>query len=102
MNLAKESDLFKEALRQPLIKNQNLPILKNEFFEGFSTEEINDYIASGTNIRRLDDLFMMGISDFITIYQIELEDDRLAIHFRYPDEDQMIHETVYYSANDSD
>ena len=93
---SKKSDLFLEALYQPLLKNRNLPILKNEFFDQFNKVEIDKIVAGGINIWSREALFMRGISEFITIYEVDLKNDQLVINFRYPDQDQIIHESVHF------
>ena len=92
----KKLDLFREALRKPLVKNQNLPILHNEIFDEFSNMEINEYAKEGINIWSREDLFMRGISDFITIYEVNLRDEILVINFRYRVRKQIFHESVHF------
>ncbi|MCB0686669.1 MAG: hypothetical protein KDC53_09090 [Saprospiraceae bacterium] len=88
--LVKESEAFREALKSPFLKSQSLPILKNEFFKDFTPEEIRTYQDLGINIWGKEDLFMRGLANFISIYDVTLKDnDLLVINFRYYDDHQM-------------
>lgn len=83
-HVVKESEAFREALKTPFVENQNLPILKNEFFKDFTPGEIRYYQDMGVNIWKKDELFMRGLTNFISIHEITLNgNDVLVNNFRY-------------------
>lgn len=86
--IERKSELFREALENPLVEGMDLPILKNEFFRDFTRDDFEHYRDLGINIWGKDDLFMRGTTDFISIYEIELKGDLLVIHFRTYYQDQ--------------
>ena len=86
--LEKKSDLFREAIKKPLVEGKNLPILKNKFFAEFTKEDFANYRQLGINIWGKDDLFMRGTSDFISIYEVDLKENLLTINYRYYEGDR--------------
>ena len=79
--LAEKSSLFREAIKTAFLEYENTPFLRNDIFSDFSEDEIEQYRGMGINIWKKDELFMLGIREFISIYQIELHAQELEINF---------------------
>lgn len=87
-HLAEKSSLLREAITTAFQDYKNIPFLNNEIFSDLSQDDILQYQELGIQIWKKDELFMRGIREFISIYQVELKRNELEINYFHNRRDQ--------------